>query len=356
MAPGAFKTVYLLFALAALPQALAGPGCARRNYGKPDCVEKCKNGWGVAGHYMGNNKWGSVINDTDSTNLDNIIAVACGLNQTNTSDPGPTPSDLPGEPSSSPPPDNGGEPTSTPGEPSYPAPSDPPTSPSPSPSIPPPNEPSSPPPPPPSSSSSPPSSPPPPPATPSSAPDHTPSPSPSPSPTPSPSPSPSPTPSPSPSPSPLANSLSTGSSSTFENDALTGHNNARAQHGASPLTWSDDLANAASTWISGCVFEHSQGKVGSYGENLFAGSGDGYTITDAINDWMSEAKDYDPNNPTYSHFTQVVWKGTTQVGCAVHTCPAGTIFDASYGTAQFMACEYNPPGNVEGEFGDNVQA
>ena len=30
---------------------------------------------------QGNNKWGSVINDTDSTNLDNIIAVACGLNQ-----------------------------------------------------------------------------------------------------------------------------------------------------------------------------------------------------------------------------------------------------------------------------------
>jgi len=39
--------------------------------------------------------------------------------------------------------------------------------------------------------------------------------------------------------------------------------------------------------------------------------------------------DYDPKNPTYSHFTQVVWKGTTQVGCAVATCSG--IFDASYG-------------------------
>lgn len=53
MAPGASKTGYFLLAFVALPQALAGPGCARRNYGKPDCVERCKSGWGVAGHYMG---------------------------------------------------------------------------------------------------------------------------------------------------------------------------------------------------------------------------------------------------------------------------------------------------------------
>lgn len=53
MAAGAFKTLSLFLAFVALPQVLAGPGCARRNYGKPDCVEKCKGGWGVAGHYMG---------------------------------------------------------------------------------------------------------------------------------------------------------------------------------------------------------------------------------------------------------------------------------------------------------------
>lgn len=65
-------------------------------------------------------------------------------------------------------------------------------------------------------------------------------------------------------------------------------------------------------------------------ENLAAGTGD-YTVTEAINDWTSESSDYDPTNPQYSHFTQVVWKSTTQLGCAVVTCPAGSIFDASYG-------------------------
>jgi len=37
--------------------------------------------------------------------------------------------------------------------------------------------------------------------------------------------------------------------------------------------------------------------------------------------------EYDPNNPQPSHFTQVVWKGTTQVGCAVQDC--SNIFQGS---------------------------
>jgi len=65
-------------------------------------------------------------------------------------------------------------------------------------------------------------------------------------------------------------------------------------------------------------------------ENLAAGSGS-YTVSDGINAWNAEAKDYDPKNPTFSHFTQVVWKGTKEVGCAFVTCPPGSIFAASFG-------------------------
>lgn len=53
MAPAAFRTVYSFFALIAIPQVLAGPGCARNHYGKDDCVEKCRSGWGGGNNYMG---------------------------------------------------------------------------------------------------------------------------------------------------------------------------------------------------------------------------------------------------------------------------------------------------------------
>jgi hypothetical protein len=118
------------------------------------------------------------------------------------------------------------------------------------------------------------------------------------------------------------------------------------------LTWSADAASKAQEWASQCNFVHSQGQLGDFGENLAAGTGD-YTIPMAVKDWTDEASQYDPANPQFSHFTQVVWKATTQLGCAVATCNG--IFDASFGPAQFYVCEYYLPGNVEGEFAQNVQ-
>ena len=57
---------------------------------------------------------------------------------------------------------------------------------------------------------------------------------------------------------------------------------------------------------------------------------------------------YNASNPQPSHFTQVVWKGTTQVGCAVATC--NNIFPAKYGPAKYYVCEYYPQGNIIGQF------
>lgn len=38
---------------------------------------------------------------------------------------------------------------------------------------------------------------------------------------------------------------------------------------------------------------------------------------------------YNPNSPVASHFTQMVWKATTEVGCAMQECSG--IFPASFG-------------------------
>jgi len=135
---------------------------------------------------------------------------------------------------------------------------------------------------------------------------------------------------------------------------LSAHNTVRAQHGAAALTWSDTLASAAQKWADGCVFKHSGGSLGPYGENLAAGTGGSYDIAAAIKSWTDEVSEYDSSNPQPSHFTQVVWKATTQVGCAVQSCDG--IFDASFGKAKYYVCEYSPQGNVIGEFASNVQA
>lgn len=164
--------------------------------------------------------------------------------------------------------------------------------------------------------------------------------------------SPSPTPTPTPSPTPSTSSGSGGVSADDIATWLSDHNSVRSQHGADDLTWSDDLSAKAQQWANGCVFQHSMGALGPYGENLAAGTGN-YTITDAVNDWVSEAPQYNPSNPVASHFTQVVWKSTTQLGCAVAACNG--IFPSNYGVAQYYVCEYNPPGNVDGEFPQNVQ-
>ncbi|KAF8884871.1 CAP domain-containing protein [Mucidula mucida] len=138
-----------------------------------------------------------------------------------------------------------------------------------------------------------------------------------------------------------------------KDDTVSAHNAARAEYGANALTWNDDLNAGAQSWANACQFQHSGG---NYGENLYASTGQGGNpIQSAVDSWMSEASNYDYNNPVFSsdtgHFTQVVWKSTTSVACAVGQCAAGTIFgDAS----QYVVCRYPPPGNYEGQFAQNV--
>lgn len=134
---------------------------------------------------------------------------------------------------------------------------------------------------------------------------------------------------------------------------LAAHNKVRAAHCAAPLKWSDKLAAVAQKWADtlaarGCAFEHSRGK---YGENLaFAAPAGTHTSKTATDGWYREVKIYDFNDPRFSfeagHFTQVVWRGSTTLGCGYATC--------SGGRAELWVCNYDPPGNVSRSFSANV--
>ncbi|KAK8849555.1 hypothetical protein IAR55_004890 [Kwoniella newhampshirensis] len=156
-------------------------------------------------------------------------------------------------------------------------------------------------------------------------------------------------------------SSSVAAQPTPSSSALTGdpkvfvdlHNAFRAQYGAKPLGWNATLASYASNYAKQCVFKHSGGP---YGENLAAGVGGGYNITMGFNAWADEASAYNASNPQYSHFTQVVWKATTQVGCVAVPCADGTIFTGYGQNSLNIVCEYYPRGNYIGQFGQNVGA
>ena len=150
-----------------------------------------------------------------------------------------------------------------------------------------------------------------------------------------------------------------GSGATGEEDPgvagiVAAHNAARAAvqpapaAPLAPLTWSAAAFEQARAWAARCQWGHNPTR-GSFGENLFATSGD--TTSQAVVDtWVSEKSDYDyaanSCSGTCGHYTQVVWSATTGVGCAAQTCTSGSPFGG--GSWQFWVCDYTPPGNSGG--------
>ena len=132
---------------------------------------------------------------------------------------------------------------------------------------------------------------------------------------------------------------------------VAAHNRVRAKHCAPPLQWSKKLAASAQAWANtirnrGCALGHSGNP--SYGENLAAGTS-GILDPDAVvGMWYDEGKHFNFRSGGFSmktgHFTQVVWRGTTQVGCGHSQCKGNDIW----------VCNYDPAGNWDGQYRENV--
>ena len=141
-----------------------------------------------------------------------------------------------------------------------------------------------------------------------------------------------------------------------------------------PLEWSDSLAALAQGWArtlarDACTMRHNPDR-GRIGENLlWAGprtrrierwaEPDGPRTTEittevqnldapaVVQSWADEARWYDaarghcdaPAGESCGHYTQIVWSGTSQVGCGMAVCG---------NKGQIWVCNYRPPGNVQG--------
>ncbi|KAL5560886.1 hypothetical protein UlMin_030633 [Ulmus minor] len=130
-----------------------------------------------------------------------------------------------------------------------------------------------------------------------------------------------------------------------QQDFVAAHNVARKAVGVGLINWNDTVAayaqNYAERRMNDCDMEHSEGP---YGENLMEGW-DEVSGGDATRFWVSEKphNDYASNQcvgDECGHYTQVVWRKSIHLGCARAKCRNGWMF---------VICNYDPPGNYEGE-------
>lgn len=129
------------------------------------------------------------------------------------------------------------------------------------------------------------------------------------------------------------------------------HNRVREPLGLPPLVWSDELARYAQAWVDklqrkGCPLQHrprSGRDAQRHGENLFSMTGQTPTVEDVVGSWAAEVEQYDARSNrckgVCGHYTQVVWRKSQRVGCAMATC----------GDTEIWSCNYDPPGNFVGE-------
>jgi uncharacterized protein YkwD len=148
------------------------------------------------------------------------------------------------------------------------------------------------------------------------------------------------------------------SNSDIKDAILNIHNRERAGVEVTALSWSNSLADDAQSWADHLTtlgltpddlaphapFDQNNPQ----GENLAWGTKGGFTATTGADGWAAEKsnyvkgtpiKEFKKGEPKVGHYTQMVWKDTTQVGCGM----------ASDAGQTYLVCRYSPPGNWIGQ-------
>ncbi|XP_033733310.1 cell wall protein PRY3-like isoform X2 [Pecten maximus] len=144
----------------------------------------------------------------------------------------------------------------------------------------------------------------------------------------------------------------------FIDEVLEAHNIYRAKHNCPPVEHAKDLTDAAQRWADHLAktngFAHSDCDLNGtrMGENIamkWTSGPDNYTGQEVTDQWYSEVKMYtfgqEPTSSGTGHFTQVVWKGTKEIGVGKAKTKDNKIL---------VVANYRPAGNMLGQFRDNV--
>ena len=134
------------------------------------------------------------------------------------------------------------------------------------------------------------------------------------------------------------------------------HNQARHQFGVAPVAWSEQLAAEAMGHAQYMArtgyYGHDQtpGRRKKMGENLWRGQRGVFSYDVMVQVMVDEVRYFRPghfpnNSATgnwlaVSHYTQIVWPTTTEIGCAL----------ASSATTDYFVCRYAPTGNRDGVY------
>ncbi|XP_070551655.1 uncharacterized protein [Ptychodera flava] len=145
----------------------------------------------------------------------------------------------------------------------------------------------------------------------------------------------------------------------LKDQLLEAQNYFRCLHGVDPLTWDTDAEEFAEHVSKDNAalgrIEHAHDN--PWGENLAMQtvvsrediSGYGF-----VKMWYDEIQYYDYSKPQFAsetgHFTQLLWKDSRRVGCAI----ADGVDPTGEYIQYFVTCEYDPPGNDFDYFAENI--
>jgi pathogenesis-related protein 1 len=127
-------------------------------------------------------------------------------------------------------------------------------------------------------------------------------------------------------------------------ELLDAQNNIRTQLKLAKFTWNCQMANYAQEWANRGIFEHRSNN--KYGENIYVSSNGDVTLTNVVDKWMTE-RDFWNNNTgvcrdgkVCSHYTQIIWRATRQIGCGINRNVTGK-------WKVLLVCNYDPPGDID---------